>query len=278
MLDKPATLEGYSGEYLRLVRSVCLYAATVLGDLLDDLVVVGGLAPSLLIDQSELPIGLDAHLGTRDLDLGLALSILEEERYEELSVRLRDAGFAPDVNDQGNVTNQRWRHDSERPITIDFLIPPSGKSDRGGTLRHLQQGFAAVITPGLHLAFADRRRVEVSGRTPSGEEAVRAIWVCGPGALLVLKALAFRNRGANKDAYDFSYVLRGIGGRNVSECLRPFLEDPHVKKAVAIIRQDFATHDGLGPRRVANFLTNGPDDDIQADVVGDVLAFLQEIS
>lgn len=95
MLGKPATLEGYSGEDLRLVRSVCLYAATVLGDLLDDLVIVGGLAPSLLIDQRELPIGLDAHLGTRDLDLGLALSILEEERYEELSARLRDAGFAP---------------------------------------------------------------------------------------------------------------------------------------------------------------------------------------
>ena len=90
--------------------------------------------------------------------------------------------------------------------------------------------------------------------------------------------LAFRNRGANKDAYDFAYVLSGIGVRNASECLRPFLADPHVKKAVAIIRQDFATHDGLGPRRVANFLTNGPDDDIQADVVGDVLAFLQEIS
>lgn len=49
-------------------------------------------------------------------------------------------------------------------------------------------------------------------------------------------------------------------------------------QAVAIIRQGFATHDGLGPRRVANFLTNGPDDDIQADVVGNALAFLQEIS
>lgn len=48
MIGKPATFEGYSGEDLRLVRSVCLYAATVLGDLLDDLVIVGGLAPSLL--------------------------------------------------------------------------------------------------------------------------------------------------------------------------------------------------------------------------------------
>ena len=42
--------------------------ATKLGDLMDDLVVVGGLVPSQLIDQASLPEGADAHAGTTDLD------------------------------------------------------------------------------------------------------------------------------------------------------------------------------------------------------------------
>ena len=76
--------------------------ATKLGDLLDEIVVVGGLVPYLLIDQENLPSGLDPHVGTMNLDMGLALAILNHERYRELGRRLRDAGFEPAVNDQGN--------------------------------------------------------------------------------------------------------------------------------------------------------------------------------
>ena len=42
--------------------------ASKLGDLMDDLVVVGGLVPSLLIDQADLPEGATEHVGTMDLD------------------------------------------------------------------------------------------------------------------------------------------------------------------------------------------------------------------
>ncbi len=278
MLSKPATLAGYGNDDLGRVRSACLYVATTLGDMLDDIVVVGGLAPSLLVSQSRPPPGVDAHAGTKDLDLGLSLAILEEDRYRELSARLRDAGFEPDVNADGNPTNQRWRVQRTQDITVDFLIAPSLSRDSGGTLRNIQLGFAAVITPGLHLAFIDRRRVRVSGITTTGETAVRDIWVCGPGAFLVLKALAFRNRGTNKDAYDLSYVLRGTGIEETADSLRQLAGDAYVEDALAIIQQDFTSHDGLGPRRVAQFLANGPADDIQADVAGDALALLSRIA
>ena len=51
--------------------------ATRLGDLLDEIVVVGGLVPYLLVDQENLPPGLGPHVGTMDLDMGLALAILD---------------------------------------------------------------------------------------------------------------------------------------------------------------------------------------------------------
>jgi len=62
MTDKPTTAAGYQSEQVELVRATCLYVATKLGDIMDELVVVGGLVPSLLIDQDNLPLNAAAAL------------------------------------------------------------------------------------------------------------------------------------------------------------------------------------------------------------------------
>ena len=268
MNDKPTTRDGYNGKVLLRVRSTCLHVATKLGELLEDVVIVGGLVPSLLVDQLRLPPGLGSHAGTMDLDLGLALTIFEEERYQALTARLKGAGFSPDTNIAGRRTNQRWRNTAHQPTTIDFLIPQSTSVDQGGTVHHIQSDFAAFITPGLDLAFADRRRVSLSGLTLSGERATRDIWVCGPGAFTVLKALAFRSRGENKDAYDLAYVWQGVGVESVAASLAVTQVNPCTDQALRVIQEDFTEHDSLGPRRAAEFDKYGPDDQVQADIVG----------
>lgn len=88
MPDKPTTAAGYHPHFTGLVESTCLYVATVLGDFIDDLVVVGGLVPNLLIQAGSLPPGVEPHVGTVDLDLGLQLAILDEERYRTLTQRI----------------------------------------------------------------------------------------------------------------------------------------------------------------------------------------------
>jgi hypothetical protein len=190
---------------------------------------------------------------------------------------LRRAGFRADVNEQGNPTRQRWKIENVEKVTVDFLIQPSLPDDTGGKLRNIEPDFAAVIAPGLHLAFRDRRKVILSGETIVGERATREMWICGPGAYIVLKALAFSLRGENKDAYDFFYVLKNYGAsvEDVVEHLDPLRSDPATIEAVKILRRDFTDHDGPGPMRVAEFIAGGPDDIIQADVVGFVDAFLR---
>ena len=281
MADKPSTAAGYTGEHLELVRSTCLYVATKLGDLMNELVIVGGLVPSLLIDQQALPDGTEAHVGTTDLDVGLTVALLDEGRYTALTERLRRAGFSPDTNQEGNPTRQRWKIEVAAKVTVDFLIQPTRPEDRGGGLRDIEADFAAFILPGLHLAFEDRVPVTLSGQTIFGENASRHVWVCGPGAFVVLKALAFDGRGDNKDAYDLFYLVRNYGNGvvDVAESLRPLIGDESAKKAMELLRRDFLDHDGLGPRRVAEFLVGGPDDEIQADVVGffrELLASLEK--
>jgi hypothetical protein len=275
MTDKPTTAAGYPPHFTDLVHATCLYVATRLGDLLDDVVVIGGLVPSLLISPASLPEDADAHVGTMDLDLGLTLALLDEERYKTLTERLRSAGFEPDVNESKQRTRQRWKIKSgEEAVTVDFLIPPSTPDDKGGRLRNIEEDFAAIIAPGLELAFRNRVRVPLKGATIVGELAEREIWVCGPAAYVVLKALAFELRGENKDAYDLYYVIRyhEDGLDALARDLRELMDDPNTRKAQGILTRDFGDHDGLGPQRVAKFLSGGVHPDIQADVVGFVTA------
>ena len=277
MPEKPTTSGEYSAEQNQRVRATCLYLATVLGDCTDDVVIIGGLVPSLLIDQDALPAGADRHVGSMDLDIGLTLAIFEGKRYEAIAERLRRAGFSPDVSDQGNPTRQRWKiTEAGRKVTVDFLIPPADDSELGGTIRDIEGDFAAVITPGLRLAFLDQKKLDLSGITIKGERAQRSIWVCGPGAFVVLKALAFRNRGEYKDAYDLYYHIRNYGGgvQDVADALKPLLGELEVQQALKILREDFIEHDALGPIRVADFITGGKNEEIQADVVGFVLDLL----
>jgi len=279
MPDKPATADGYPPEQTESVLATCLYVATKLGDLMDDIVVVGGLVPSLLVDQAQLPPGAEHHIGTMDLDVGLALGLLAEERYRTLTERLRQAQFVRDVNESGNAVRQRWKLKAVKPVTIDFLIPPSKVSDHRIRIRNIERDFAALITPGLGLAFRDRRKIVLRGQTIFGERATRDVWVCGPGAYVVLKALAFKGRGENKDAYDLYYLIRnyGSGVADVAPALETLVRDPDARRALDVLKEDFLELDATGPMRVAMFLQGAPDDDIQADVASQVDLLLRSV-
>jgi hypothetical protein len=278
MERKPTVAAGYSPAAVRLAHAASLYIATKLGDLRDDVVIVGGLVPGLLVPQSQLPPGSLPHIGTMDVDLGLAVAILDQQRYHELCVRLSSAGFAPDVNEAGKPTNQRWHIRSEgREVTVDFLIPPTLDNDQGGKLRNLEEGFAAIITPGLELAFLDRRLVTLDGETLHRERATRDVWVCEAGAFTVLKALAFESRGENKDAYDLVYVLLnyGSGVEDLFHRLQPLASKPSAQKALTVLERDFSEIDHVGTMRVAEFLADPEDEAIRADAAGAVRSLLR---
>jgi predicted nucleotidyltransferase len=279
MPEKPNNAAGYPPDQVKRVKATCLYLATKLGDLMPELIVVGGLVPSLLIDQENLPEHVTPHVGTMDLDLGLAFALVKETRYEEVAKRLRRAGFTPDKNENGKPTRQRW-HISDPPVTVDFLIEPQNPEAKPGSVFHLTKDWAAIIAPGLHLAFENNREVTLRGQTIAGEnvESGRGIRVCGAGAFVVLKALAFHIRGENKDAYDLFYLLRNYG-RGVSDVaaeLLPLLADASAIKAMEYLRGDFQDSESTGPRRTAEFLYGRLDAATQADAVGFVHQLLAD--
>lgn len=166
MAEKPKHASDYESEQVELVRAMCLYVATKLGDMMDDLLIVGGLMPSLIIDHEHRGEDAEPHVGTNDLDVGLQVALLNEGRYRQLAERLRDAGFEMAKNDAGNPTRQRWAIANAERVTIDFLIQPTLEGDKGGKLRDLEPDFAAIIATGLRCAFRDRKKVTLDEVKP----------------------------------------------------------------------------------------------------------------
>jgi hypothetical protein len=255
---KPRHRSGYSREETEQVEMVCLTVIGALGAYVDDLCVVGGLVPLLLIDRR---LGIDEteedrHPGTNDFDVGLSIALLDEERYAEVSKRLRAEGFGPDENEAGNEVRQRWRL-GDLEVTVDFLMaPPPGHAD-DVRLHDLEPDLAALVTQGLDLAFEEKVDVDLDGVTIKGEKLRRTIPVCGPAAFLILKALAFADRMEHKDAFDLVYLLRRFPsspGAVVEQlALHASRDEKVVAAALAALANDFEEIDSIGPQRAAEF-------------------------
>lgn len=270
-MKKPQTSEGYHSEDLDRVRRAALTLATYLHDFRDDLVIVGGLVPNLLITNAD-----ETHVGTLDLDVGLGLPLLHESRYAELVDHLESSGFRPDTNSAGKPANHRWKHKGH-DVTVDFLIAPLEASRPGQQTRIIDERLSAVLSPALPLAFQDRVEIELTGRTLAGETAARTLGVCGPGSFIVLKALATRGRGEPKDAYDLLYFLRnyGVSLEAVADLMRPLLGHPEAQRALEILKEDYCDLENIGPVRAAAFLGRESDVDYRSDQAGTVRALLR---
>jgi len=255
---------------------MCLSMAQILGDEnMQYVAIVGGLVPSIIFGDSAPHASLGAHIGTLDLDLGLDVAVLDEERYEDIAERLRDNGFAPDTKEEtGALVRHRWCSDDGQKI--DFVIAPSPPEAETGTLQNLTHDLAAIKMLGMDLALKYRLEVPLSGPDLRGRNVTRTISVCSAEIFVVLKALAMANRDKAKDAYDLYFVLlnKPGGPESVGSWLSR-VTHAAVDKAIESLRRDFGTIDDRGPKDVCRFLDESLDEDRAANVLAQITALLE---
>ena len=211
------------------------------------------------------------------MDLGLSLALLKEHRYQALEDRLAAAGFKPDTNDKGNPSPQRWICDPSKGIVVvDLLMPLFADGASAGKPQFLTPRLAAFAIPGIELAHLDYEHLRLSGYALRGGWAEQDVSVCGPGALVILKALAFDNRGQNKDAHDLIYVLEAAGLDEVAGRIKTFPASVHLDKALDVLRSKFLRADGVGPVRVAQFRGDAGEA-VRADAAGPVRELLRKL-
>jgi predicted nucleotidyltransferase component of viral defense system len=99
--------------------------------------------------------------------------------------------------------------------------------------------------------------------------------------MLVLKAFAFDNRGAEKDVYDIYYLLHELGVDAAVEALNRYLADKEhasdVKDALALLERDFSDMDGVAAGSLARFMNDESNEELRADVVGAVGAVVRRL-
>lgn len=251
----------YDPNLLPVLRSEAAGIVRAFGLASAHVVIIGGLAPSLLVPLPDP--GLEPHIGTTDLDLCLSVALIEGNvgEYERLESSLRDHGFAMARDDRGQPVSWRWRGGPNERITVEFFCAagpdrPPGKLHRpGGVVGGKLTALALAAGP---LIDRDVRIVEVDVELPRGGGKTRqAFRVAGPGAYLAAKADALRNRAKNKDAYDVVWIVEAWpGGQRAlaAELRGGNAWGPDLTSALEVLRQEFAGIDHAGAVKYGRFM------------------------
>jgi hypothetical protein len=173
-----------------------------LGDFDPPLIVLGGLVPDMLTRDQDVPV--PKHLGTTDVDLLIDFQVAAHKDLGPVEQALTRINFSPQAGDKG------WRWISSAlgaPIKLEFLCELDDKP-AGSIVRPIGcKLLGAVNLRGTGHVREDWHVEKMTGTLPGGETVTVEARVAGLCGYLLAKATAVRERGEQKDFYDFAYVL-----------------------------------------------------------------------
>lgn len=236
----------YTNAAVDAAKSVLIELMHILGEYRDDMVLVGGWIPDLLI-----PTSLERHVGSIDVDVALNHKELTEAGYRMIGEILRQHGYIQDQQ-QPFIFRKDVRG---QVVQVDFL-----SGEYGGTGKGRRTQKALDMQPrkarGCDLAFQiPPTQVAVKGKLPDGALDEVNVQVASVVPFLAMKGMALEDRRKAKDAYDIYFVLQNYPG-GVDEVVKAF--HPHLKlglvqEGLKKMAGKFASLDHVGPRDVAGF-------------------------
>ncbi|MFQ5946671.1 MAG: hypothetical protein ACE5NC_10560 [Anaerolineae bacterium] len=256
-------------------RSGLAEVMTTLGAYRDALVLIGGWAPYLILEQfgEEGAFQADAfqadafqvgfvHVGSIDIDLLADPDVVDAERYATIVDLVLDRGYEPGADPlfQFQKTIRSPRDGQDYLIRVDFLTPrPLPGQGRSHRHRQVQRDLRARSLEGAEVALTHWFWYELEAQLPDGAQARVRFKVADLVASLALKGIAIGERYAEKDAYDIWALCahyRG-GPPAIAQVLRAFVGEEAVSRGLRSIGQRFRTPDAEGPTWVAAFLGAG---------------------
>ena len=215
-------------------------------------IVLGGLVPEVLASGQEPPA--PTHLGTTDVDLLIVFGLdAATTGLEQLEPALHRAGFEVDVRTPGGW---RWRTELEGAvIKVEFLCDRDDARSEEVVTTSSSVGVLNLRGTGYVSRDYDVRRL--SGMLRDGREVEVEARFAGLEGYLLAKMSAIRERGWEKDHYDFSYVLlfNSLGGPTAAGVrLRSGRFGADVPRLTGLLREveaRFTTPDSFGARSYA---------------------------
>ncbi len=293
-MRRPRTAGDYQDGITAASRSGLAEVMTVLGAYRGALVLIGGWAPHLILEEfgEEGAFQADAfqadafqvgfvHVGSIDIDLVVDPDLVDAERYTTIIDLLLERGYEPGADPlfQFEKTIRSPRDGQDYVIRVDFLTPrPLAGQGRSHRHRQIQRDLRARTLEGAEVALAHWFWYDLEAQLPDGARTRGRLKVADLVGSLTLKGIAIGERYAEKDAYDI-YALcahyRG-GPPAVAEAIRPYLGEDPVRRGFGSIAEKFRAPDAEGPTWVATFLGEG-DPDRSARVRQDAFMTVHEV-
>jgi hypothetical protein len=243
------TFRDYSGDQVEAARSVLLELMRLLGEYRDDIVVVGGWVPQLILPQTPLQ-----HVGSIDVDLALNHRTLQDPGYATIQALLSKRGY--EQSSKQPFIFYRTVEIGGNPIKVqvDFLAGEYEGTGKAHRTQRVHEGRARKAR-GCDLAFELFEEIEICGELPGGGADRATVRVSSAVAFLVMKGMALYDRLKEKDAWDIYFTLTNYPGglEALASRLRPSLTHALVNEGLQKIAEKFASIDHAGPKFVADF-------------------------
>lgn len=244
----------YTSAAVKAARSVIIELVHILGEYRDNIVLVGGWIPDLLLPKSK-----ESHIGSIDVDLALNQKQLTENGYRTISEILGHSGY---IQDRQQPFIFR-REVQGQTVKVDFLAGEyggTGKSHRTQKILEMRPRKAR----GCDLAFEiPPVKICLKGQLPDGALDEVQVQISSVAPFLIMKGMAMEDRRKAKDAYDIYFILQNYpGGLDaIVKSFEPYREMPLVQEGLRKIAGKFASPDHVGPRDVADFFDTLDDDE-----------------
>lgn len=238
----------YEARAVHAARTVLLELTHLLGAYREDIVLVGGWVPELLLSSKGSP-----HVGSTDVDLALDHRKIEAEGYETITKLLKNRGY-----EQGKQPFIFFRkltiEGQEITVQVDLL---AGEYE-GTHKKHRHQkvqDIHARKARGCDLAFEHPVEIKIEGHLPDGGKDSAIVRVASIVPFIVMKGMALFDRMKEKDAWDIYYCLKHYpGGLDpLIHAFNPFMSHGLVKEGLKKIAEKFASEKHVGPKFVADF-------------------------
>ncbi len=238
----------YEARAVHAARSVLVELTHLLGAYHEDIVLVGGWVPELLLPSKESP-----HVGSTDVDLALDHRRIEAEGYETILKLLKTRGY--EEGPQQFIFFRKLIVDGQE-ITVQVDLLAGEYEGVGKKHRHQKvQDVHARKARGCDLAFEHPVEIKIEGELPEGGKDSVTVRVASIVPFIVMKGMALADRMKEKDAWDIYYCLKNYpGGLDpLVDAFKLFMSHGLVKEGLEKIAEKFASEKHVGPKFVADF-------------------------
>lgn len=246
----------YSHELVEAAHAVLLEVVRVLGVYREDVVVVGGWVPQLILPQEPLQ-----HVGSIDVDLALNHRQLQDAGYATIQRLLMERGYRQDQRQPFIFHRTVTVRGRQIEVQVDFLAGEYEGTGKSHRTQRIQDGRARKAR-GCDLAFDLFVEAVIQGELPEGGKDEARVRVSSVPAFLVMKGMALHDRLKEKDAWDIYFTLKNFDGGvdALIEEIRPHAGLGLVEEGLRKIGAKFESVEHVGPKFVADFEDESDED------------------